>query len=608
MKRLTWVAVFAAAVVLSSGCKRHHHGSGAAPLIAEPAWPSGQVFVDEGTSVTVTLTIDDDMPDPTTIALSSDDTTRVTLPASVTFPAHVTSKSVTITTIADADAVESIVLVTATGTNSSSVMGVRMQEVSLVAGASLGPVAAGTNRAFLVSAGPDGIWATADDRLTVVNGVGLGVPTFLHVTIGAVTPGLQAYPVVTGVSDTALVLTNGPDTLLGTADDRLVQVGGISGGAPSVTASLTVGRMEASEGRRPLMVGTRAVMATRGADLLTNGDDALLVIDGLGTAALTSSSIATPGLAFEAPSIPVVVDATTVLLHQSGADNIFGTIDDLATIVKGIGGAPTVTSVAPPTTWLDGRMGQPVLVGPTTAVYLRAGLDGIPGNADDDYAWIHDILTLPSGAFIAAGGGFSTDPEANSVATGGDGVLIPMKGADLADFTTDDEVLLATLLSTPVPPAPTTIPAGHSVPGPQGRLRPVSSTTAVRINSGTDTALGTTDDAITILTALGGAGASSILPTGALQAALPLVDSATEVVVVGEGADQVSGTADDVVRVISGIGTSPVATTVYTGTFRLSGPPALVANGATNVLLARTAGSDGAAGTADDVLLVSPIP
>src|SRR5205085_668171 len=128
------------------------------------------------------------------------DPTRVTVPPSVTFPPNTISKSVTFTTHADADSTDTLVIVTASSAADSDALGVVLTELPAAAlGGALGPVTIGANRAMLVTNGPDGIWATADDRLTIATGVGPGTPSFLHVTIGAVTPGPQALPVLTGV-------------------------------------------------------------------------------------------------------------------------------------------------------------------------------------------------------------------------------------------------------------------------------------------------------------------------------------------------------------------------------------------------------------------------
>ncbi len=610
MKRVLAVAGLTALLVaMGAGCRKHHrrqgHG-GDDRGWPEANWPAGQMTVNEGSTFTVVLTLDQSWDTPVDIELSSTDTSRVTLPATVTFPAGVTTRNVTISTIADADSSDTFVQVRAESLLDVNLMGIVLRETGAPLGGALGPVTVGPNRAVLVTDGPDGLWSTADDTLAVASGVGAGVPAITHVTIGAVTPGPHALPVVTGVSDTVLVMTNGPDLTLGTSDDTVVEVDSISGATPAVSTSLVVGRLEASEGRRPVMVGTRGAWMTRGADLVTSADDQFVVLDGIGSGTLTLSSNTLTGVAFEAPGILTVIDSVTVTTALSGGDFLFGTPDDQLVIITGIGGALTGTTLGT-FPQFPGRMGMSVRIGPTTIVTAYVGGDSTPGTVDDVLVVWHDILTLPVPLFFPTGA-ISMDPDAQPVTTGGDTALLPLRGADLTDFTADDQVAHFTSLSTPIPPAPVNLAAAFPVPGAAGRITALSSTTAVRIHAGADGSLGTADDSLVLLASLTGVGSSSTFPTGPLQNSAPLAFTSTSVVAVGEGDDGVSGNADDAVLVVSGIGTSPALASALPGPFRLSGTGALVPDGATSVLLARTAGSDSAPGTADDVLSTSSLP
>ncbi|KAF0243959.1 MAG: hypothetical protein FD180_2940 [Planctomycetota bacterium] len=610
MRRVMIVLGLTALVaVMVTGCKKHHrrrgHG-GDDRGAAEAYWPAAQMTVNEGAKFTVLLTLDQVWNEPVVITLSSNDSSRVTLPASVTFPTGVTTLNVTITTMADADSADSLVQVHATSILDINSMSLVLRETSASIGGALGPVAAGPNRALLVTDGPDGFWGTADDTLAVASGVGLGVPTITHVTIGAVTPGPQALPVVTGVSDTALVMTNGPDLTLGTTDDTLVEVGLISTAAPAITSSVVVGRMEASEGRRPVMVGTTAVFLTRGADLLTNGDDELAMIGGIGTGVLSMTTFSTPGVAFEAPSIAVPLGLSAVVLHLAGADLVFATGDDLLQVVTGIG-AVVIPGFSSPGAICDGRMGLPIAVNPTTVGVLGVGGDLTLGTADDLIAVIRDILTVPVSTTVGPGA-INADPGSIAVSTAGDSILVPLRGADLLDFTADDQVALFVAVSAGPLGAPVLLAAGNPTAGAHGRLVVVGPNEAVQLSTGADATLGTTDDGLTLLTTLSGAGASATFATGSLQPAAPLVNSSTSVVIAGEGIDAASGNADDELLEVSGIGAATALDSTFPGPFRLSGPAALVADGAVFVLFARTTGTDGAPGTTDDLLSTGPLP
>lgn len=610
MKRVAaalWIA--ALAVVLVAGCRKHHrrHGHGGDDRgWPEAVWPAPQVTVNEGATFTVVLALDRAWEQPVDVDLSSTDPGRVVIPASVTFPAGVTTRNVTIRTIADADSGSTIVQVFAETTLDVNAMGIVLRETQAPLGGALGPVAAGAGRALLVTDGPDGIWSTADDTLAVAGGVGGGIPVLTHVTIGAVTPGPQAWPVVTGVADTVLVLTNGPDLTLGTTDDTLVEVGGVSGGSPAVTATLGVGRMEASEGRRPVMFGTRAAWVTRGADLVTSADDQFVVLDGIGTGTLSVSSNPIPGVTFEGPCILSPIDSSSAGIALAGPDFVPGTADDIAGVITGIGGSLSgITLGTFPQA--PGRMGIPVRVGPTTVATAWVGGDLILGTPDDGVVVWQDIFAVPV-PLVFPTGALPVDPEAQPAATGGDSLLLPLRGPDLADSTADDQVALLTALSTPVPPAPVLLASASPFAGAAGRIVTVSTTGAVRNSAGADGLAGTSDDGVVVLTDLTGSGATSTLPTGALQPFAPLPRAADSVAVAGEGADGVSGTADDAVMFVSGIGGAVAVTELRPGPFRLSGAGAIVTDGSASHVLARTAGADGAGGTADDPLSTATLP
>jgi len=295
-----------------------------------------------------------------------------------------------------------------------------------------------------------------------------------------------------------------------------------------------------------------------------------------------------------------------VALHLAGVDLTLGTADDAIEVITGIGAVPAVISLGAGPSFA-GRMGLVHRVGPTTVAMASTGPDTIPGNADDRLVVWQSALTVPVTKFVPTGA-MMTDPDSQVVATGSDAALVPLRGADLVNFTADDQVAFAFSLSAAVIPAATNLAAGNPAPGMDGRLVVLSTSAAVRISRGADGTLGTPDDGLTLLTALTGAGATSTFATARVQSALPLVLSATSAVLVGLGTDGLSGTADDLVLEITGIGVAPTLATTSPGPFRLSGPGAIVPNGAASVLLARTAGPDGAAGTADDPLSTAPLP
>ena len=340
--------------------------------------------------------------------------------------------------------------------------------------------------------------------------------------------------------------------------------------APVVTSSVTVGRMESSEARLPIMVGTRAVIAMRGADLLTNGDDQIVIVDGIGTATLTTTTLGTPGLAFEAPSLPVAIDATALAIHGAGADFTIGSADDTFLIVTGIGTVPVLTTILVPTTVHAARMGRIVRVGPTTVAMLACGPDTLPGTADDQILVVQNAVTVPAGVIVAAVGPMATDADSEPLATGGDALLIPRKGPYLHGFTTDYQVTPATALPTPPPPAP---PARRGQPGP-----------GPTAGSPCSPPLPCASPPVPTL--------PSAPPTTPSSAPLPspsrrqrhLRDrrrflhshprsSSTSVALAGEGADALAGTTDDLCLEVTGTARHRRAQPNAIGSFKIIGGP-----------------------------------
>jgi hypothetical protein len=614
MRRFCSAAALGAAVLLSAlsiaSCRRKDsqdpevHGFPG----PKPSWSVPSASVLEGGILVVTLNLTEVPDDPHVVELESSDLTRATVPATVTFPTGSTSLAVTITTIADSDNADSTVTIRAVNfDNVTSSLPVTLIEDDAVSGAGLGPVPAGTNRALMCGPGADAAWSTADDVLRVVSNLGVGAPIFADVIVGAISPGPHALPVVTGVMDTAVVLTNGPDLLLGTSDDALVEVGTISG-TPSMTSSIAVGRMESSSRCRPVMVGPRAVIAMRGADLITNADDGLVVVDGLGTGALSTSFIGVDGIGFEDPSQPVPFDASILFIHTAGLDGIVGTADDVVRNVTGIGGAPFVGTIGVGTL-PAGPIGIPVVVSASAVAWVDAGGDGIVGTADDG---LIAITGLPGAPIVNIGfvvGPVSDETGVRMVATGGDAVLVPRRGLDLVSGTPDDDVALVTGISAGLPfGGPTALAAARSPGAGAGQIVVLSSTAAVRHGMGPDALLGTADDELILMTALTTAPASAAFAAGPAILLPPLATSATSAAFAGAGPDATAGSADDRIVEVSGIGAGPTLAFTQPGPVALAGPPVLVPLASGFVVCARTVGADGAPGTADDTLNVFPIP
>jgi hypothetical protein len=600
--------VVLAAAVAAAGCKRHDSDGFDRPGDPEPIWSATSTTLIEGAQVVIVLSLDKPFDDgPYDVDITISDPTRVSCPTTVTFPTGVTTRNVTIASIADADNTDQTVTLTAEAGDDTSLLNVVLRETDVALGAAHGPVSYGPNTALLAGAGADDLWSTADDVLRVAANIGIDDPVFTDVVIGAVTPGPHALPVPTGVSDGAVVLTNGPDLTLGTADDTLVEVGSLSG-TPVVADSIVVGRMESSERCRPVMVGTSVVIAHRGADLVTSGDDALAIVTGLGTGTLAASSFGVPtGIAFDIPSRIVSLDATSLAIFTTGPDFLLATSNEQLFYVTGIGGAP----VASPSTTGFLRAdpsSQPVRIGADDVAFMVTGADFVMGAGGDDAIVSFVDMATVFASMGAAVGSTSADPAGALAPTGTDSVLISRVGADLIHGTADDDIVLASALTAG---APVLTPLAGTSPfsGAAGLITVLSTSAAVRASKGADLTAGTADDGLIVLTSLTAVAASATFATGALADAAPLASTATSAAFLGEGTDLSPNTPDDLTLELTAIGTSPALQSNQTGALSPSGPPALVPLAAGgHALLIRTTGADSAPSTDDDLLETLPVP
>ncbi|MBI2923119.1 MAG: hypothetical protein HYY18_18855 [Planctomycetes bacterium] len=616
MRPLT-LALVTAALLSALGCRRSSDddsssvnsgssGSGSSSDDCIVAWSASSASVNEGASVSLDLILDESCDLPVEISFSTSDSARVRAPATIFIPAGSTSVSVTIETVGDADAEVNEASLSASTSAGASVLAVVVTDDDLISGP-IGPVGPlGVGVAGSVSAGADGTFGTADDSLIVAYGIGAEATSSTSVVIGPVSPGPHTVPVATGIDGAVLIMTNGPDATLGTADDLLIQVQGIPA-APSVTASVAVGPMEASLGRRPVMVGSRAVIASRGTDGATSLDDRLVVVTGIGTAALNVVFVAMAGLAFEAPSIPERFDDDSILITTSGPDFAFGTGDEVMIRVRDIGVVPVAVSLVTGRIPGDFR-GQPLAVSATTAAVVSAGVDGSISSLDDELLVVRDLLVSPDPALPVVVGAVTTDIMIRAVAPGGDIVLIATLGAALLDPADDEIVLVGSLSSGGILP-PTPLPDPRPRTGLAGRILGLSSSVAVRLNNGPDGSPGTDDDALTIFSGLDAAAGSSQIATGAAADFAPMDSAGLSAALVGEGPDGTLGTADDLAIRISGLGSSPLVVQARAGALAFLEPPALVQlTGGGQAMVGVVAGPDGLPGTPDDVLIVARLP
>ncbi len=260
------------------------------------------------------------------------------------------------------------------------------------------PVRLSATRAVVMSEGPDGRYSTADDRIYVVDGIGTS-NAVSFATLPFISCCGATRPTALG-PDLAVVPTFGADGIQGTADDTLAFVSDL-GGANTVTP-VVVGGMDEDRSCRPLrLAADRVAVVTNGPDAVDNSaDDRIAIVSGVG-GAVTVVYADVPGLDRGGASEPLALSSTALLLLSGGPDGMAaGGLDDVFTVVSGVDTtSPTVESVAMGVLGgplnSGGLASRPALVGHGRAFAMGAGADARPGTGGDDA--VHVIDGLPRG-------------------------------------------------------------------------------------------------------------------------------------------------------------------------------------------------------------------
>ncbi|MEK7469745.1 MAG: hypothetical protein AAB074_20420 [Planctomycetota bacterium] len=523
---------------------------------------------------------------------------EVLFPELVTFPAGSVSQSVTVTVLAAEPGPDREPVITATTANGSSDLTIHVLDDDTDLGLAVGPVVYGPGIVVMAGAGADGVFATLDDEIVAAKNIGAGTPILARAVTGALSGGADCSPVVSSTGS-VLMLAVGPAP-------TLIQVDSVPD-APAITATAILAAKNGGVSR-PVMIGTRAVITSRGNDLLTSLDDALLVVEGIGTTTLTVKTVPVPGLSAGDPSIPVQLTPTSLLITTAGADFLFGTGDEVLTLVSALDtAAPSVTPL------FSGRIrgdasGRALASGGTIAAVTTAGADATFATADDTLQVVRDVLVFPTPAIPLVVGPLASGDQGLPLSTGGDAAAIPVLGLDLLQGTADDQVAAVFPLSAD-PMTATALSAPRGVPGLQGALVLVSISAACRLETGPDGVMGSSDDGVRLFTFLNSATpATSSVATSSLQSFAPMPVDATSVTLCGLGPDQAAGTDDDLTLRVAGIGGSAFFTSNPSGAFAALSIPVLVPGTSGSSVATRTAGPDAAPGTVDDRLMVAASP
>ncbi|KAF0243960.1 MAG: hypothetical protein FD180_2941 [Planctomycetota bacterium] len=601
MKKLLVLAAFSAsAIVFATGCHRKPEPdpdiiSGA----PRPLWTASEVTTVEGKLLPLTLTLVQAATFDVEVSLSTGGVDEISFPEIVTFTAGTTSRVVSVTAIANELGPTRDPVLTATTGNGSSAVTIHILDDDADLGLAVGPVTFGSGVVVLAGPGTDTIFGTPDDELIAAKDIGAGTPVLSRGVVGSLSGGPECAPVVAVGGSAVLLLAIG-------AGPTVVQVQSVPD-APAVTSSVVLSAPVGSVSR-PVMIGTRAVLTSRGSDFVTSPDDRLFVVEGIGTATLTVKTVFVPGLAPGEPSIPVQLSSTSLLITTAGFDSLFGTGDEVLTLVAGLDTAsPTVTSV------FSGRIngdasGRALASAGTIAAVATAGADAIFASADDTLQVVRDVFGVPTPAPPLVVGPLASGDAGLCLSTGGDAAVVPTRGVDLLQGTLDDQVVAVFPLSID-PMVATLLSAPRGLAGLQGALVPVSISSAARLDPGADGILGSSDDGVrlfTLLNTVTPAAASGV--TGGLQGFAPLIVDTTSLALCGLGLDGIVGTDDDVTIRVTGIGGSTSIVSGPSGAFAPLATPALVPGVSGQSVVARTSGPDAAPGTVDDRLSVAAAP
>jgi hypothetical protein len=412
-----------------------------------------------------------------------------------------------------------------------------------------------TSSSFVAAAkGLDNLNTTADDLLLLVTGVGTG-PEVTPIA----TPFLSDYSgAICRLAPNRVLLINGGATAAyNTADDGVYLVDDI-GGANTVT-NITVGFLNKQDGYTPVALDEKtAVLESRGPDgVIRTADDVIILLSNIGTSN-TVTPLAAPYLTFQGRGRPVPLTANSFLVVSDGPDASDGTSDDLTYLFTNVGVTNTRTSFA--TGFLHQYAAStPVRLSPTRAVLGSLGPDGNEYTADDvlflldDLGGANSLTSINVPSISRYGSGVPVALSASSV-------MVSTGGADNAQRTTDDALVLVTDLGGAN--VKTSIVVGGI--GDDRACRPVllGPGTSAQVTAGADGNFSNADDEVVVLSGIGKTNTVHRIPLGGLDEGsvsriVPL--GPDSFLVANGGPDGIFGGGnDDRFTVVSGaLGTAP---------------------------------------------------
>lgn len=282
------------------------------------------------------------------------------------------------------------------------------------------PVPRGATSVIMATEGVDPTSAS-DDEIVRIDGLDTAAPTVAAARIVADLDGVASRPVALDASHIVFA-SPGTDGAYGTADDLLLRVdttGSLLEEAFGPAATLAGGGGAAS---RPLVLGTHVVVVTAGPNgVVGDADDRALVLDPhVAGAASVVGTLPLPGGALPATRAsvasvggPLVLDDRFVGIVERGADGIAGTADDVLRVFRdldrdgvfgatgddldGNGSYGPEDGITVPMPFADEAATPFVAMAGAHFLSVEPGADGALGGGDDRVAlWrLRGSATLP---------------------------------------------------------------------------------------------------------------------------------------------------------------------------------------------------------------------
>jgi hypothetical protein len=401
---------------------------------------------------------------------------------------------------------------------------------------------------------------------------------------------------------TFLVCAEGPDGNMGTADDRVLLVRGAGGAMPIVTFLATPGLSDFS-GRLVRLTATRALVTGAGPNLTWgNADDVVYLLDGIGTTN-TVTGITVGYLGASDAYTPEALGPDRAVVYSLGPNGAGNGTDDEAVVLTSLGGMNVVTHLAAPRVPSSGRS-KPVALSPTSFLLSSNGPDAAVRTADDVVYLFTNVGTAAVRTDITVPRLFSRSPG-RPVRLSATTALVSTSGADTTESNADDAVALLTSLGGMNIVTPIVVGGGIFDYG-AGLATPLTQDLAVIASCGPDGSDTSADDGVVVLSGLGTSNTATFVTLGYIDEdgeCRPSRLSVDSCALPTGGMDTTFGNMDDQVVLLSGVGETNAIARITVGGAQ-DGITSKVVPLAHDAFMISTAGPDFNGGTADDTVVV----